>query len=136
MKQTVRIAVEGEMGKKNFSTYMLDDIGSRYAIHGYGSTAREAIEDTYTSLSEMRELAKEENQPFPDIDLTFVFDVASLFSYYPYLKMSAVATKMGINQSLMRKYASGIRKPSTKRLQEIQHCITTISTELHSVSLG
>lgn len=136
MAQTVRMGVEGDLGKKNFSTYMIDDVNSRYGLHGYGSTAREAIEDTYASMAELRELAASRGESYPELELTFVFDVGALFSYYPYLNMTAVAAKMGINASLMRKYASGVCKPSKGRLAEIQSCIHTISTELNGVSLG
>lgn len=137
MRQVIRMGVEGELGKKNFSTYAIDKIEGKYGgIHGYGKTAREAIEDTYVAIGEMKSLAKEENENFPDFDVAFVFDVGSLFSYYPYLNISAVAEKMHINASLMRKYASGISRPSKKRLSEIQNCIAEISTELHNVNLG
>lgn len=130
------MGVEGDLGKKNFSTYMIDDLNLKYGLHGYGSTAKEAIEDTYVAMKEIKELAKEEGDNFPDLKLTFVFDVGSMFSYFPYLNISAVAAKMGVNASLMRKYASGICKPGKKRLEQIQKCISDISTELNGVSLG
>lgn len=135
MAKIVRMGVEGDLGKKNFSTYMIDGEVTKYGLHGYGSTAREAIADTYVGMSELKQMAKENGDSFPDIELRFVFDVGSLFSCHPYLNMSAVAAKMGINASLMRKYASGICKPSKKRLAEIQECIEAISSELNSVSL-
>lgn len=136
MIQTIRMGVEGDYGRKNFSTYAIDEIGGKYGLHGYGSTAREAIEDTYAAMDEMKALARERGDEFPSLKLRFVFDVGSMFSYYSYLNMSAVAAKMGINASLLRKYAAGICKPSQKRLAAMQQCIKTISEELNAVSLG
>lgn len=136
MAQKVRMGVEGDFGKKNFSTYIIDDVEMKYGLHGYGSTAREAVEDTYVAMEEAKQLARESGDTFPDLELSFVFDVGSMYSYFPYLNMSAVAAKMGINASLMRKYASGICRPSKKRLAEIQECIGAISSELKGVSLG
>jgi len=136
MALKVRMGVEGDWGKKNFSTYMIDEVDTKYGLHGYGNTAREAIEDTYAGMEELKQLAKENGDTFPDLELSFVFDVGAMYSYFPYLNMSAVAAKMGINASLMRKYAAGLCKPSKKRLAEIQECIGTISSELKGVNLG
>lgn len=135
MKKLVRFGVEGRIGGKDFSTYMIDDIGIKYGIHGYGKSAKEAIEDTYTVYEEMKAIAAENNETLPDIDFEFVFDIASLFDYYYYLNISAVAKKMGINAALMRKYASGVCSPSKKRLERIQKCLKNISSELMAVRL-
>lgn len=135
MTMKVRFGVEGRIGGKDFSTYMIDDMDIKYGIHGYGSTAREAIEDTYASYREMKELAAENGDTLPDMEFEFVFDVASLFDYYPYLNISAVAKKMGVNASLMRKYASGVCKPSKERLEQIRDCLRNISSELMTVKL-
>ena len=131
----VRFGVEGRIGGKDFSTYMIDDMDVKYGIHGYGSTVREAMEDTYASYREMKELAAENGDTLPDMEFEFVFDVASLFDYHPYLNISAVAKKMGVNASLMRKYASGVCKPSKERLQQIADCLKNISSELMTVKL-
>lgn len=93
MKKLVRFGVEGRIGGKDFSTYMIDDIGIKYGIHGYGKSAKEAIEDTYTVYEEMKAIAAENNETLPDIDFEFVFDIASLFDYYYYLNISAVAKR-------------------------------------------
>ena len=135
MKKKVRFGVEGRIGGKDFSTYMIDDIGIKYGIHGYGKSAKEAIEDTYTAYEEMKAIAAENNETLPDIEFEFVFDVASLFDYYSYLNISAVAKKMGINASLMRKYASGVCAPGKNRLKQIQDCLKNISSELMTVRL-
>lgn len=135
MATKVKFGIEGRIGGKDFSTYMIDDMGIKYGIHGYGTTAKEAIEDTYASYEEMKAIAAENNDVLPDMEFEFVFDIASLFDYYSYLNISAIAKKMGINASLMRKYASGVCNPSKERLEQIQNCLKKISSELMAVKL-
>lgn len=129
------MGVEGDLGKKNFSTYVIDGDLGKYGLHGYGNTANEAIEDTYVALEEIREIAQSDGVTLPDVEFRFSFDVGSLFSYFPYLNISAVAKRMGINESLMRKYASGLCTPSKKRREQIASCIHDISADLSRVNL-
>lgn len=135
MSTKVRFGVEGRIGGKDFSTYMIDDMDIKYGIHGYGKTAKEAIEDTYASYEEMKAIAAENHDVMPEMEFEFVFDVPSLFDYFSYLNISAVAKKIGINASLMRKYASGVCSPGNARLKQIQDCLKNISSELMAVKL-
>lgn len=135
MAKLIKMGVEGEIGGNNFSTYTIEGGLEKYGIHGYGRTAREAVEDTYVALNEMREIAKENHDEFPDVELSFSFDVGSMFSYYPWLNISAVARKIGINTSLMRKYASGLCKPSRKRIEQIQQGVREMASEMQSISM-
>lgn len=138
MERVMKIGVEGDAGTKNFSTYVIEGAIDGYGIHGYGKDAHEAIADTYTSIAEMRELARECGDEFPDnIRLEIYFsDLGAFFSYYPFLNISAVAKRTGINAALMRKYASGVCRPSQRRLAEIQSKIRAMANELTRVNFG
>jgi len=135
MAKLIKMGVEGDLGGRNFSTYAISGGLEKYGIHGYGSTAKEAIADTYVALKEMKELAKANGDEFPEVEFEFVFDVGSMFSYYSFLNITAVAGKLGINASLMRKYAAGISKPSRKRIEQIQNGIHNIAREMQTVSM-
>lgn len=135
MSTILKIGVESSGDNKYFSTYPIGTTIKKYGIHGYGNSVKEAIEDTYTSLKEMKELAEINGDDFPDVKLEFVFDIGALFNYYSFLNVSALANKLGINASLMRKYASGICKPSHKRVMEIQQGIHSLAHEIQSVSI-
>jgi len=135
MKTVLKMGVESNDSGKYFSTYPLGKGIKKYGVHGYGNSVKEAIEDSYSSLKEMRELAESNGDAFPDVELEFVLDVGSLFNYYPFLNMSALANKLGINASLMRKYAAGICKPSHKRTMQIQQGIRSLANEIQSVAL-
>lgn len=83
-----------------------------------GKDARKTVADTYISIEEMHKAAYECGDDFPDdihVDVYFS-DLGAFFSYYPYLNISAVAKRLGINAAFMRKYASGVCCPSEKRL--------------------
>ena len=54
---------------------------------------------------------------------------------HPELNMSAVARRMGIQQSLLAAYASGTKKPSAERADKILATIRQIGQELAAVKL-
>ena len=136
MKTT--LCIEGNYGEKNFSTYMPDYTIPKYGIHGYGNNAREAIADTYVSLDEMRALAAERGDFFPaeNPEFELVFDIGAFFSYHDYLNISAVARRIGINASLMRRYATGKTQPSPARYAEIIKGLHAIAEEIQTANLG
>ena len=58
---------------------------------------------------------------------TFLYRI---FISHPELNASAVARRMGISQSLMSQYISGIKKPSQERETLIVNTIKDIGKEL------
>ena len=62
-------------------------------------------------------------------------DIARIFNSFPEINLSAIAKRIGINQSLMAKYKCGILKPSNKRLKEIETALHELGSELLAVNL-
>lgn len=58
-----------------------------------------------------------------------------LFMEHPELNASAIARRMGISQSLLAQYISGIKKPSEKRFNEILTTMQEVGRELMSIKL-
>lgn len=133
METVLKMGVEGNVNDKYFSTYPLDKSIKKYGIHGYGKSVKEAIEDTYDSLEEMKEIAKANGDSFPNVRLEFVFDIGALFNYYSFLNIPALASKLGINASLLNKYASGACKPSHEKVRQIQQGIHSLAKEMQSI---
>ena len=52
---------------------------------------------------------------------------------HPELNLSAVARRMGIQQSLLAAYANGTKKPSPERQEEILRTIRAIGNELATI---
>jgi hypothetical protein len=83
---------------------------------------------------------------WPDIDEDISFEsfyydnpepegISRLFLIHPELNASAVARRMGIQQSLLAAYIRGTKKPSSERENAIKTVIRQIGKELAEVSL-
>lgn len=120
--------------KANGHSYscVADTMVSNCLLAGYGKTAKEAVNDFYTSYQELRQM---DGDSVPEIEVNLKFDVGSLFNFYSYLNIEGVAAKSGINSSVMRQYASGARTPKAERLQVIERGMKDISKEMQCVEL-
>jgi hypothetical protein len=58
-----------------------------------------------------------------------------IFKEHPELNVSAVARKIGIPQSVMASYLCGIKKPSVKRLREIESAIHETGKNLCNIKI-
>lgn len=66
-------------------------------------------------------------------EIIYEMDIASFFDSFPYLNVSAVADRIGINKSLLAQYANGTKKPAPKQAQRILIGIQQLGNELASV---
>lgn len=128
------IKVEKGKGSRNFACFM-EEIMPDFGLAGYGATAKEAIDDFYATRDEIKEELEMEGKKMPDLRFKFSFDLGSLFDYYPFLNISGVAKRAGINASLMRQYVSGVHKPSAKRLAAISDTMKGMAKDIASVAL-
>lgn len=70
-----------------------------------------------------------------DVKFTIDYDLQSFFEDFSYLKISKLSAISGINDSLMRQYATGQKFPSTKQVARIQAAVEQIIKELSEVKL-
>lgn len=63
------------------------------------------------------------------------YDLQAFFDEHNYLKQSKIAELAGINSSLLRQYASGVKHPSSDQAKKIENAIHKLAKELQSVSL-
>lgn len=63
-------------------------------------------------------------------------ELARLFNDFPEINLSQFARSLGLNQSLLAKYLSGIRKPSAERKQAILEGLHRLGRELQSAELS
>lgn len=78
---------------------------------------------------EARQDFEENGKVFPNVEFRFIFDVGAFFSYYP-ISISAFAKYIGMNASLLRQYAAGIKVPQAKSLKRIRQGIAKIKGDL------
>ena len=130
MAKKVRILtiVERGRGKGNFTTFATETV-ENCGFGGGGSSAREAMSDTYVALQEMREIKAEEGVTLPEVEFDFRFDVGSFFDYYP-IDVTAFAKYIGMNASVLRQYVTGLREPKEETIKRIREGIDKLSRDL------
>jgi hypothetical protein len=110
--------------------------GNKVTLIGTGDTVKEAKEDFYNSLEEVRSVYDPDQTPDElNEEINFHFDLSSLFEYYSVLNVSAFARFVGINESLMRQYKKGDTYISDKQLEKIENGIHQIGEEFTQLKL-
>ena len=108
------------------------------ALYGYGLSENEAKENLLENLEAIQEHYEEENLPAPsvlqgEIEFEYKYDFSAFFNAYPVFNVSELATMLGINSSLMRKYKSGLAFASGAQRKRIEKGIHSLSRTLSTV---
>lgn len=112
----------------------LDEDKLTYGIIGEGKTAKEAIEDFSTAYEDMRELYKEKNKYFEEVEFIFKYDMSSFLQYYSkILSLAGIERLTGVNQTQLSHYISGFRKPSKKTAEKIETALHNLGKELSQI---
>ena len=124
-----KVTVVVESGKDYYSCFMTGADDLKFGLIGDGKTVRAAMEDLLMADKEMREFYEEEGKEYPDLEVHVVFDVGAFFNYYP-LSITAFAKYIGMNASLLRQYAAGIKSPQGKSLEKIRQGIAKVKGDI------
>jgi predicted RNase H-like HicB family nuclease len=84
---------------------------------------------------EGKEQAEWQNIKVRDISFDYVYDLSELFEVISAVKINSIADLAGINQSLMRQYASGVKYPSIQQGKKIQEAVHQLGQKLLQVSM-
>jgi len=117
-----KIKVVVETGRDLFSCFMIGAGDLGFGLHGDGKTARSAIQDFCLARDEMRAFYEKQGKDFPELEFDFMFDVGAFFSYYP-INVTAFAEYSGMNASLLRQYACGLKKPAQKTIDKVRDAV-------------
>ena len=120
--------VERGKGKRNFSCFATESVGN-YGLYGYGTSAREAMDDIKLTAQEFKKMAAENGEEFPDVEFDFRLDVGAFFDYFP-LDVTATAKYIGINASVLRQYVTSIREPREKQIKKINDGLKRLAKDL------
>ena len=85
-------------------------------------TARKAIDDFYLCYEEEKQYYKEQGNEVPELEFEFIFDIGAFFSHY-LINVSGFAEYAGMNASLLRQYACGLKSPTGKTIGKIREAI-------------
>lgn len=105
-----------------------------FSLLGQGDTAKEAIDDFYSSYGEIKEMYAEKGKVVEDMEFIFKYDIASFLQYYAYaFTLSGVSRITGISQGQLSHYINGVRKPSPKTAKQIEERIHAFADEIGQV---
>ncbi len=63
------------------------------------------------------------------------YDLSSFLNAFSFINVSALANILGINESLMRHYSSGSKKPSAKQTKKIMCGIKELSLAMYKIGV-
>jgi hypothetical protein len=131
MKKVKVIVEQGKDGK--YSAYM-DCYDFDFGLAGFGSTAKEAIQDFHESYEEEKAMIAKEGKEVPELDFDIQYDICSFLDYYAgILSKSGLEKITGINQKQLWHYSSGNRRPKLQTAKKIQESIHHFADELRQV---
>ena len=105
-----------------------------FGLAGYGDTVAEAKLDLEICRLEMQQLEAEKGNVVPQMDFVYKYDIQSFFNCFPYLNVSKVADRAGINAAPMRKYTCGASHPGQKQYEKIRNAMKGIAEELSAAT--
>ena len=96
----------------------------------------ETIDHLRSSMKEAMELYFEDlEKPIPKYEFEFVMDIQEFFIINDFINISTLAKRIGMNSSLLRQYAKGIKFPSLKQVNKIENAIRKIGKQLSTTEL-
>lgn len=126
-----------EKSENNYYQISSDDELFGCCFGGYGNSLEEAKADFLLSIEEAKEMAVEDGNNIDGItfDVVYKYDLPSFFAYFDFINVTQLAKRVGINESKMRQYKSGLAFASEKTINKILSAIKDIGKELESAKL-
>ena len=70
-----------------------------------------------------------------DLQFECTYDLRAFFAHYKELKISAIATRAGINANLLQQYVSGNKRASESQAKKIEAAVHLLANELRQIAL-
>jgi predicted RNase H-like HicB family nuclease len=131
-----RIKAIIEKGNDGLYSIFLPDVPG---IYGTGETETEAKNALYEAVDSAKEFVEDTGKwgdyiVFKsDFEFDYRYDLSGFFKTFGFFDVSALAGRLGINASLLRRYKSGISKAETKQKEKIEQGIHNLAKELKTV---
>ena len=124
-KKKIKLTVEKT--NTGFSAFTND-----YPIFTTGRTIPELIDNAFEAANLYFE---EDNIELTHVNLRFEIDFKQFFQYYKVLNSKFLASRIGMNPTLLSQYVQGHKKPSDKQTEKILSGIHQIGQELSEINL-
>lgn len=122
-----KITTVVEKTNTGFSAY-----AKEFPIYTTGQTVPELMNNAY----EATECFFEDDPQWTDhYEIIFEIDFQQFFKYYKVINAKFLATRIGMNASLLSQYVRGHKKPSPKQANKILTGIQQIGQELAEINL-
>lgn len=123
-----------ERGEDGKYSIFIENKDFPYGIIGTGATVQTAMEDFEEGLQEMKEYVESTGSSFPEISISFKYDIPSFLQEYAYaFSLAGLERITGVNQKQLGHYISGYRKPSQRTAKKIESKIHAFARELTAV---
>lgn len=118
----------------SFWCWTENPLNGSVGLNACGSTVEEAKADMLACYEEAKADAVECGKPLPEVSFVYRYDLQSFFNYFSYLNISEVAKRAGINQSLFRQYACGIKNAGEKTYQRLSVALAGMVEDLQTAT--
>ena len=133
MKKIIEVFVE----KNSDGSYW----GTSQNFEGLVTTSGESLEELQvnfkSAFADNLEIAKEFEEEYAndynDVDFEYKMDLSSFFELVPELKISSIAKRANMNESLVRRYKSGKETVTEEQANKILNAIHDLGRELLTV---
>lgn len=124
-KKKIKLVVEKT--ETGFSAFCED-----YPIYTTGRTIAELIDNAFEAANLYFE---DKNIQLSHANLKFEIDFKQFFQYYKVINSKFLASKIGMNPTLLSQYVQGHKKPSESQREKILSGIQQIGKELSEINL-
>lgn len=112
-----------------------DDLS--YLITGTGKSVEEAKKCFEGGYTDMKRYYEKIGKPFEEVEMCYVYDVASFLNYYSnMLSLAGLSRLTGINPQQLSHYATGRRRPSPKTVKKITDAIHAFGRDLSAAQFA
>lgn len=120
------------MGKKHIVIIEVTSTGLSAYVEGLLGvvTTGADLSEIKSNMLEALTLYYEDEPKTVSLSLTFRVDFKQFFQYYSILNQKMLASKIGMDNTLMSQYIRGTKTPSEKQLQRISLGIKRVGQEL------
>lgn len=99
-------------------------------------TSGETLTELLSNAQEAMDLYFEDSdKPLKTLRFELVVDLQEFFAINDYINITKLAKRAGMNTSLLRQYAKGIKYPSLEQVAKIENTLKEIGSELLNTHL-
>jgi hypothetical protein len=71
-----------------------------------------------------------------NIQFECIYDLRAFFEHFRELKISAIATRAGLNKNLVQQYVSGNKRASESQAKKLEAAVHELANELRQIALA